>query len=165
MHGEGIRMTTQKSRTAEKRSPAPTHAINLLKADHTAVSALFGEFERTRSTARKVSIVQEICTASSVHAQIEEEIFYPAVRGAFKDKILVPEAIVEHASVKELVAQIEGIAPEGEMFDAKLKVLVRIREASRQGRAHGDVSQGQRNQAKHGGPRGTDGSKEASAAC
>ena len=58
-----------------------------------------------------------------MHAQVEEEIFYPAVKAALKDKELVPEAIIEQATMKDLIAQIEGDQPYGEMFDAKVKVL------------------------------------------
>lgn len=54
---------------------------------------------------------------------MEEEIFYPAVKQALKDKELIPEALVEHATVKELISQVEGMEPDGEMFDAKIKVL------------------------------------------
>ena len=54
---------------------------------------------------------------------MEEEIFYPAVKAALKDKELVPEAIIEQATLKDLIAQIEGDQPDGEMFDAKVKVL------------------------------------------
>ena len=58
-----------------------------------------------------------------MHAQVEEEIFYPAVKQALKDKELIPEATVEHATLKDLISQIEGVEPDGEMFDAKVKVL------------------------------------------
>ena len=58
-----------------------------------------------------------------MHAQIEEEIFYPAVKQALKDRELVPEATIEHATLKELIAQVEGIEPDGEMYDARIKVL------------------------------------------
>lgn len=58
-----------------------------------------------------------------MHAQVEEEIFYPAVKAALNDKELVPEATVEHATLKDLMAQVEGIEPDGEMLDAKVKVL------------------------------------------
>jgi hemerythrin-like domain-containing protein len=67
--------------------------------------------------------VSTICTELSVHAQVEEEIFYPAVKQALKDRELVPEATIEHATLKDLIAQVEGIEPDGEMFDAKIKVL------------------------------------------
>jgi hemerythrin superfamily protein len=116
-------MTATKTVSPEKAKPAPKDAIALLKADHEAVSQLFAEYEKTRSVPNKTTLVAEICTALSVHAQIEEEIFYPAVKTALKDKLLVPEAAVEHASVKDLIAQLEGIEPDGEMYDAKVKVL------------------------------------------
>jgi hemerythrin superfamily protein len=115
--------TASKSSAPAKAKPAPKDAIALLKADHEAVSQLFAEYEKTRSVANKKALVAEICTALSVHAQIEEEIFYPAVKAALKDKLLVPEATVEHAGVKDLIAQVEGVEPDGEMYDAKVKVL------------------------------------------
>ena len=115
--------TTKTAATADKTQPAPRDAIALLKADHEAVSQLFAEYEKTRSNATKKSLVAQICSALSVHAQIEEEIFYPAVKAALKDKLLVPEATVEHAGVKDLIAQLEGAEPDGEMYDAKVKVL------------------------------------------
>jgi len=116
-------MPTRKPTASRKTVPTPANAIALLRADHAAVSKLFADYEKTRSASRKAKLVAEICTALRVHAQIEEEIFYPAVKSALKDKVLVPEATVEHASVKDLIAQIEGVTPEGEMFDAKVKVL------------------------------------------
>ncbi|MFP8835277.1 hemerythrin domain-containing protein [Hydrogenophaga sp. XSHU_21] len=101
----------------------PKDAIALLKADHKAVSELFAEYEKARSSSRKKALIAEICTALSVHAQIEEEIFYPAVKAALKDKLLVPEATVEHASLKDLIAQIEAVEPDTEMVEARIKVL------------------------------------------
>ena len=98
-------------------------AIALLKADHQAVSQMFAQYENTRSNPNKKTLVAEICTALSVHAQIEEEIFYPAVKAALKDKLLVPEATVEHSTVKDLIAQLEGVEPDDEMYDARVKVL------------------------------------------
>lgn len=109
--------------TTTKTTSAPKDAIAMLKADHAAVSDMFDEYEKLRSVPKKKALVSEICTALSVHAQIEEEIFYPAVKAALKDKLLVPEATVEHSTVKDLIAQIEGIEPDGEMYDAKVKVL------------------------------------------
>ena len=120
-----INKTTAAPKTSAKaKTPATAKdAIALLKADHEAVSGLFADYEKTRSDAKKKALVAEICTELSVHAQIEEEIFYPAVKAALKDKLLVPEATVEHASVKDLIAQIEGVEPDGEAYDAKVKVL------------------------------------------
>lgn len=95
----------------------------MLRADHKKVSALFAEFEKTRSAKRKKLIVSQICTELTVHAQIEEEIFYPAVKAALKDHELVPEANVEHQSVKDLIAQVKDVEPDGEVYDARVKVM------------------------------------------
>ena len=105
------------------KSEKTQDAIVLLRTDHKLVDGLFKEYEDTNSAAKKKQIVAKICTELSIHAQVEEEIFYPAVKKALKDKVLVPEATVEHASLKELIAQIEGKEPDGEMYDAKVKVL------------------------------------------
>ena len=98
---------TAPKKTASNNAPTATKngndAIAMLKADHEAVSKLFAEYEKTRSAPDKKAIVEELCAALIVHAQIEEEIFYPAVKAALKDKLLVPEATVEHASVKDLM--------------------------------------------------------------
>ena len=116
-------MTLSKTTPASKAPGAAKDAIALLKADHEAVSLLFAEYQKTRSVANKKALVAEICTSLSVHAQIEEEIFYPAVKAALKDKVLVPEATIEHASLKSLIGQLEGVEPDGEMYDARVKVL------------------------------------------
>ncbi len=98
-------------------------ATAMLRADHKKVSALFDEFEKTRSAKRKKLIVSQICTELTVHAQIEEEIFYPAVKAALKDRELVPEANVEHQSVKDLIAQVQDVEPDGEVYDARVRVM------------------------------------------
>lgn len=116
-------MSIARAATAARIRLAPTDAIALLEADHKVVEELFAEFESARSTRNKQALVDEICTQLTVHAQIEEEIFYPAVKMALKDKELVPEAIVEHASLKGLIATIEGTEPDGEMYEATVKVL------------------------------------------
>lgn len=115
--------TSTKTTATPKTTAAAKDAIALLRADHQAVSSLFADYEKTRSDARKKALVSEICTALSVHAQIEEEIFYPAVKAVLKDKMLVPEATIEHGGIKDLIAQLEGLEPDGEMYDAKVKVL------------------------------------------
>jgi hemerythrin superfamily protein len=104
-------------------TPKAKDATALLRADHKEVSDLFDEFEKTKSTSKKKAIVAQVCKALTVHAQIEEEIFYPAFKAAVKDKELIPEATVEHQTLKDLIAQIEGVEPDGEIYDAKVKVL------------------------------------------
>ncbi len=118
-------MATAPKKTTTRKTSAPKaqDATALLRADHKLVSDLFAEYEKTRSPVRKMALVTKICTELSVHAQVEEEIFYPAVKAALKDKELVPEAIIEQATMKALISQVEGVTPDGEMFDAKIKVL------------------------------------------
>jgi hemerythrin superfamily protein len=105
------------------RTTRPQEATALLRADHKRVSGLFEEFEKARTAKRKKAIVAEICTELTVHTAIEEEIFYPAIKAALKDTELVPEANVEHASVKDLIAQVKDVEPDGEMYDARVKVM------------------------------------------
>nr|WP_295773116.1 hemerythrin domain-containing protein [Rhodoferax sp.] len=115
---------TRKQAKPVTRSVAKTQdAIAILRADHALVSGLFSQYEKTRSVPKKKALVAQICTELSVHAQVEEEIFYPAVKVALRDKELVPEATVEHATLKDLISQVEGKEPDGEMFDAKITVL------------------------------------------
>lgn len=119
--------TTRNTPAAAPKSSAPSgstkDAIALLKADHEAVSQLFAEYEKVRSDARRKVLIADICRTLEVHAQIEEEIFYPAVRKILKDKLLVPEATVEHASLKDLIDQLELGDSDAEMVDARIKVL------------------------------------------
>jgi Hemerythrin HHE cation binding domain len=97
-------------------------AIALLKADHRKVEALFKKFEDTEDTEARKALADEICTELSVHATIEEEIFYPACREAVDDD-LSDEAYVEHDSAKVLIAELAGGDPEDEFYDAKMTVL------------------------------------------
>ena len=72
---------------------------------------------------RKATLARTICHELTVHAMIEEEIFYPQVRAAIKDDALLDEADVERGSCKALIAEIEACEPSDPMFDAKVKVL------------------------------------------
>ncbi|HSI60550.1 MAG TPA: hemerythrin domain-containing protein [Ideonella sp.] len=117
-------MTTVATKTPRQPTAAKApDATALLRADHKLVSGLFADYEKARATSKKKELVAQICSELTVHAQVEEEIFYPAVKQALKDKELVPEATVEHATLKELIAQVEGMEPDGEMYDARIKVL------------------------------------------
>jgi len=109
--------------TTAKTAPVHKEATAMLRADHKLVSELFEQYEKSRSPAKKKELVTQICKELTVHAQVEEEIFYPAVKAALKDHELIPEASVEHATLKDLIAQVEGLEPDGEMFDAKIKVM------------------------------------------
>jgi hemerythrin superfamily protein len=98
-------------------------AIELLEHDHREVEEYFEEFEDLEDESAKGELAQKICMALTVHTQIEEEIFYPAARKAIDDDDLLDESIVEHAGAKNLIAEIEDMAPGEDLFDAKVKVL------------------------------------------
>jgi len=112
-----------------KSSPqgSPTHAVRLLTADHREVKALFQQYQEfvdhEAENDEKQTLAEQICAMLTVHAQIEEEIFYPAAREALKEPDLIDEATVEHACVKELIAQLQDGDPSDELYDAKVKVL------------------------------------------
>lgn len=97
-------------------------AIALLKADHRTVEELFEKFEKASGDGAKEKIARRICLELTVHAQIEEEIFYPACEGKVEED-LIKEAYVEHDGAKVLIAEIEAGRPDDEYFDAKVKVL------------------------------------------
>ena len=102
-------------------------AIALLTDDHKTVQKLFKEYEKlTQNDAdeeEKGALAKRICMELAVHAQIEEEIFYPAVRDAIEETDLLNEAEVEHASAKDLIAEIAAMAPGEELYDATVTVL------------------------------------------
>lgn len=115
---------------ATRKSSNEKDACDLLDADHRAVKKLFTQYDELTSSRSKTAIQQraeiarEICSELTVHAQVEEEIFYPALRNAIKDTDLLDEAEVEHSTAKDLIAQIEAADGQvDDMFDAKVKVL------------------------------------------
>ncbi len=117
-------MTSTAKKTSNKpESGKPQEATKLLRADHKLVNTLFLQYESSRSKEKKKALIEQICQELIVHAQIEEEIFYPKVQTALKDTELVPEARVEHETLKHLIAQLEDGAPGDEEFEAKVKVL------------------------------------------
>ena len=109
------------------KSTKDVDAITLLTDDHKKVKKLFKDFEKLKEddgTAKeKAALVKEICTELSVHAKVEEEIFYPAVREAIEDEDLMDEADVEHAGAKDLIAQLQSMKPGDDHYDAKVTVL------------------------------------------
>jgi hemerythrin superfamily protein len=117
---------TATSRTSTRRvlrRNSSQDPIQLLRADHRAVQNLFDQYDKARDGDRKRELAKEICSALKVHAQIEEEIFYPAARDALNDQDLIDEAAVEHATAKDLIAQIEQAQPGDDLYDAKVTVL------------------------------------------
>lgn len=101
-------------------------ATSLLLEDHLRIKKLFKQFAQARmagSTALKKQLAQQTCAELRIHTQIEEEIFYPAVRRASGDPDMVFEAVVEHASASALINQLEGMRADDPMFDARVSVL------------------------------------------
>jgi len=95
--------------------------------DHREVEKMFKAFEKLRKgngdDEAKRELVDRACAALTVHTQIEEEIFYPATRGVLRDAELGEEALVEHGSVKELIAKLEKLQPGEELYDATFTVI------------------------------------------
>lgn len=114
-----------------KQTPASAtkvDAIKMLTDDHKKVKKLFKEFEKLSSEGsdeEKAQLVKEICTELTIHAQVEEEIFYPAARSAIEEEEqdLMDEAEVEHAGAKDLISQLETMMPDEDLYDAKVTVL------------------------------------------
>jgi len=112
--------------TSRPQRGKSTDAIDLLKADHEQVAEWFGQFETARSDEAKETLAQKICAALTVHAAIEEEIFYPAFLDATGEADLHHEAEIEHQGAKILIAQIEESNAEDEYFDARVTVLAEL---------------------------------------
>lgn len=99
-----------------------TDATHVLANDHRMVEDLFAKYESARGKDKKAQIAQNICRELKIHAQIEEEIFYPALTGKI-DEDLLKEAYVEHDGAKLLINEIAAGGPDEEFYDAKVTVL------------------------------------------
>ena len=124
-------MTTAK-KTAAKKTPATARAAQsdatlLLTRDHADVKKLFKEYEKLADAEadgeERQALAEQICDMLTVHATIEEEIFYPAAREADVESDLLDEAEVEHASAKDLIGQIRSMSSDDDLYDAKVRVL------------------------------------------
>lgn len=111
----------------EYDSEVEQDAVSLLAADHAEVKQMFETYKQlvaeNADDDQKRELAERICTALTVHAEIEEEIFYPAMRENLDDDALLDEAEVEHATVKDLIAQIQAMDPGDALYDAKVNVL------------------------------------------
>lgn len=120
---KAVKKTVAK-KTAAKVSR--TDAIALLTADHKRVKKMFKAFDKMKedgSAADKQALAQQICDELTLHTQLEEQIFYPATREAIDDDDMLDEAEVEHASAKDLIAQIQAGDPSDPKWAAKVTVL------------------------------------------
>lgn len=122
------RMSSQVPATqTSKMAQSTSNAIELLEKDHKEVKTLFRKYgqlvKADADSTERQQLALQICKMLTVHAQIEEEIFYPAAREVIPEEDLIDEATVEHASAKDLIAQIEGAQADDPLYDAKVTVL------------------------------------------
>jgi selenocysteine-specific translation elongation factor len=110
-----------------QKNGGASDALGRLKADHDKVTALFREFNALKGKPgkdrRKADLVDEICYELTLHSMLEEEIFYPVLRAAIDDDELLDEADIEHAGARELIGQLEIMAPGDDHYDATVTVL------------------------------------------
>lgn len=119
------------SRHAAHRAAAKTSsedALHLLAEDHKKVIGMFDEFEELRQENTEDEeamqlLVETACAELTIHAQVEEELLYPAAREAIDDMDLLDEAEVEHASAKQLITELAAMQPGDDLYEAKFKVL------------------------------------------
>ena len=102
-------------------------AVSLLSADHAEVKQMFESYrqlvDENADDEQRGELARKICSMLTVHAEIEEEIFYPAMRDSVDDELTLDEAEVEHAAARELIEQLEGMDPGDALYDAKVIVL------------------------------------------
>jgi hemerythrin superfamily protein len=108
---------------AARRGEDRQDAIDLLMRDHREVEVLFARYTETGDEGQKTALVERICRLLKVHAQIEEEIFYPAAKRRIEDRELVDEAVVQHHNAKTLIRDIENARPGDPMVEARMQVL------------------------------------------
>src|SRR5262245_21675418 len=116
------RRTRAHARSRAPRRPERPDALRLLAADHERVKAMFARFERARGAARE-PLAERICHELTLHTELDEQLFYPRVREAIRNDELMNEAEVEHASARDLIAQIEAASPSDPRYGALVAVL------------------------------------------
>jgi hemerythrin-like domain-containing protein len=108
-----------------KKMGQPKDAIAMLKADHQRVRDLFQQYEATSNVEAKGTIAEEVFIELETHAQLEENIFYPAVNEETDEgPELVKESLAEHETMKNLIQQLRDIGPHNRGFDAKFRELL-----------------------------------------
>lgn len=112
---------------AHSPSASSDNALDLLRDDHERVLQLFSAFAQMENDEEdddhKQETVEQACALLTIHAQIEEELFYPALRDVIDEQDLLDEAQVEHDMAKQLIAELEAMEPDEDLYDAKFTVL------------------------------------------
>lgn len=120
--------TTKTASHMAAKSSSKQDALAMLKEDHKKVKQMFDAFEKLKDQddaqeSEKQRLVNTACTELTIHAQVEEEIFYPAMRESIDDMDMLDEAEVEHASAKQLITELSAMQPGDDLYDAKFIVL------------------------------------------
>jgi hemerythrin superfamily protein len=119
--------TTPTTKSPASRPGSRSDAIALLTKDHKEVKQLFHAYEKLAKAGaagdERQTVAQKICELLTVHATLEEDIFYPVMRENLDADSLMDKAEVEHATVKDLVSQIQVMDADNDLYDAKVKVL------------------------------------------
>ena len=103
----------------------PADAIAMLKADHQRVKDLFAQYEATSNPDTKRTLADQVFVELETHAQLEENVFYPAVNEETEEgPELVKESLSEHETVKKLIQELRGMAQATDAFDAKFQELI-----------------------------------------
>lgn len=112
---------------AEERSFEPNATDQsgpaTLRADHTRVFEVALAYDEAQDLLEKALLAEQLCLMLTVHAQLEEEIFYPALRQAGVQSDLLDEAVVEHMTIRQLVTDVESASVEDTLLRAKVHVL------------------------------------------
>jgi hemerythrin superfamily protein len=118
------RRTPARAKRGRRSGSSAGYALKLLQQDHRAVAAALTQFA-SAAHEEKRQIARRICAMLKVHTQMEEELLYPAARDVLgaQDAHLVAEARVEHAAVKDLIAQIEAAEEVDEQYEARVRVM------------------------------------------
>jgi len=98
---------------------------NMIRADHTHVLATFHQYEIDTAPGTKRALVNTICAGLEIHAQLEEEIFYPAMRAVAGDAALVGKSVPEHDEMRRLIARLREMEPDDAGYDATVMELMR----------------------------------------
>ncbi len=100
------------------------NATQMIRQDHRKVEGLFKKFEQTKGAQAKRRLAENAMAELEVHAALEEEIFYPAVKKEVDDGSMVQEAIEEHQTVKQLISELKGMDETDEEFESQFSQLV-----------------------------------------
>ena len=98
---------------------------NMIRMDHTAVLETFHQYEIDSSPKTKKALVNTVCLALEIHAQLEEEIFYPAMRGIASDSSVLDKSVPEHSEMRQLIAQLRTMKPNDPAYDETFMQLMR----------------------------------------